>query len=126
MSKDFYSAILNRRSFYAISKKSPISDNKIEEVIGHAIKHTPSAFNSQSSKVVLLFGEQHDKLWDIVMETLRQKVPANKLILSSSLLESIGTSETFATVAKFQAAWLIINPKQTITAAVISEPILEN
>ena len=35
MSKDFYSAILNRRSFYAISKKSPISDNKIEEVIGH-------------------------------------------------------------------------------------------
>lgn len=52
MSKDFYSAILNRRSFYAISKKSPISDNKIEEVIGHAIKHTPSAFNSQSSKVV--------------------------------------------------------------------------
>lgn len=78
MSKDFYSAILNRRSFYAISKKSPISDNKIEEVIGHAIKHTPSTFNSQSSKVVLLFGEQHDKLWDIVMETLRKKVPANK------------------------------------------------
>ena len=71
MSKDFYSAILNRRSFYAISKKA-ISDNKIEERLATP-SHTPSAFNSQSSKVVLLFGEQHDKLLGYCGETLKSE-----------------------------------------------------
>jgi predicted oxidoreductase (fatty acid repression mutant protein) len=36
----------------------------------------PSAFNSQSARVVLLLGEQHAKLWSIVLETLRKIVPA--------------------------------------------------
>ncbi len=30
-------------------------------MIYHAVKHTPSAFNSQSARVVVLLGEQHDK-----------------------------------------------------------------
>ena len=48
MAKDFYSAIEDRRSIYAISKEQVVSDEKIQEVIYHAVKHTPSAFNSQS------------------------------------------------------------------------------
>lgn len=63
--KRFYSAIEDRRSIYAISKEQVVSDEKIQEVIYHAVKHTPSAFNSQSARVVVLLGEQHDKLWDI-------------------------------------------------------------
>ncbi len=65
MAKDFYTAIEDRRSIYAISKEQVVSDEKIQEVIYHAVKHTPSAFNSQSARVVVLLGEQHDKLWDI-------------------------------------------------------------
>ena len=61
--KRFYSAIEDRRSIYAISKEQVVSDEKIQEVIYHAVKHTPSAFNSQSARVVVLLGEQHDKLW---------------------------------------------------------------
>ncbi|MCZ2969175.1 nitroreductase family protein, partial [Acinetobacter baumannii] len=74
MAKDFYSAIEDRRSIYAISKEQVVSDEKIQEVIYHAVKHTPSAFNSQSARVVVLLGEQHDKLWDITTETLRKVV----------------------------------------------------
>ncbi|MEC2986885.1 nitroreductase family protein [Bacillus cereus] len=74
MAKDFYSAIEDRRSIYAISKEQVVSDEKIQEVIYHAVKHTPSAFNSQSARVVVLLGEQHDKLWDITKETLRKVV----------------------------------------------------
>ena len=70
--KRFYSAIEDRRSIYAISKEQVVSDEKIQEVIYHAVKHTPSAFNSQSARVVVLLGEQHDKLWDITKETLRK------------------------------------------------------
>ena len=54
MAKDFYSAIEDRRSIYAISKEQVVSDEKIQEVIYHAVKHTPSAFNSQSARVVVL------------------------------------------------------------------------
>jgi uncharacterized protein len=75
MSKNFYDAIKERRSIYSISKESPVSDERIKEVIEDAVKHVPSSFNSQSSRVVVLFGEKHDKLWDIAMEALRKIVP---------------------------------------------------
>ncbi|MDZ5609194.1 nitroreductase family protein [Bacillus pseudomycoides] len=77
MAKDFYSAIEDRRSIYAISKEQVVSDEKIQEVVNHAVKYTPSSFNSQSARVVVLLGEQHDKLWDITKETLRKIVPEN-------------------------------------------------
>lgn len=74
--KDFYSAIENRRSYYGISSEAVVSNERIQEVINHAVKHTPSSFNSQSARVVVLTGENHTKLWNITTETLRKIVPA--------------------------------------------------
>ncbi|KAB7707198.1 nitroreductase [Bacillus aerolatus] len=76
MTKDFYSAVKERRSIYAISKEKPVSDERIQEVVEFAVNHAPSAFNSQSSRAVVLLGEQHDKLWNLTKETLREIVPA--------------------------------------------------
>lgn len=73
----FLNAIKERRSVYAISKEEVISDQRIEEIVGEAVLHTPSSFNSQSARVVVLFNEQHDKLWDMTKETLRAIVPAD-------------------------------------------------
>lgn len=75
MSKNFIEAIKERRSIYAISKESPISDEKIVEIVEDVVKHVPSAFNSQTTRTVVLLGEHHDKLWDITMEALRKIVP---------------------------------------------------
>ncbi|NLL72106.1 MAG: nitroreductase family protein [Clostridiales bacterium] len=75
--KDFRKMVENRRSYYAIDKKSPISDKQIQEIVEHAVKYVPSPFNSQSGRVVLLLGENHDKLWEITRETLRKIVPAD-------------------------------------------------
>ncbi|MEW9123485.1 MAG: nitroreductase family protein [Thermotaleaceae bacterium] len=75
MKTDLYSAIKERRSIYGISKELVISDERIQEVIEQALLHTPSAFNAQSGRIVLLLGTQHDKLWDITKETLRKIVP---------------------------------------------------
>lgn len=86
--KDFYTAIKERRSYYGISKESPISDQKIQEIIEHAVKHTPSAFNSQSTRVVLLLGENHNKLWDITTETLRKIVPADNFGSTKEKMDS--------------------------------------
>ena len=76
MKRSFFEAVKNRRTYYGISKESPISDSAIQEIVSEAVKHAPSAFNSQSARVVLLFGAQHDRLWDITKEELRKIVPA--------------------------------------------------
>ena len=88
MSKDFFTAVADRRSFYGISKEAVVSDDKIKEIIEHAVKHTPSAFNSQSTRIVLLLGKEHDKLWDITMEALRKIVPADNFSSTEDKINS--------------------------------------
>ncbi|MGE7607228.1 nitroreductase family protein [Peribacillus frigoritolerans] len=74
MTKDFYTAIKERRSYYGINKEVAVSDEKIKEIVEFAVKHTPSAFNSQSSRLVVLTGSAHDKLWDITTQALKKAV----------------------------------------------------
>ncbi|CAH0307215.1 MULTISPECIES: nitroreductase family protein [Peribacillus] len=74
MTKDFYTAIKERRSYYGINKEVQVSDEKIKEIVEFAVKHTPSAFNSQSSRLIVLTGSAHDKLWDITTQALRKAV----------------------------------------------------
>lgn len=73
---EFFDAVEMRRTRYAISSKSLLADDEIEKILRRAVKYTPSAFHSQTSRVVLLLGENHNKFWQIVMETLRNIVPA--------------------------------------------------
>ena len=75
MSKAFHVALQERRSIYGISKDKVTSDERIQEIIEMAVKHTPSAFNSQSARVLILLGEHQNKLWDITKETLKKMMP---------------------------------------------------
>lgn len=77
MSKDFLDAISERRSYYNISNESIVPDERIKEVIETAILHTPTAFNSQSGRIVLLLKKEHEKLWDITMVALRAVVKSD-------------------------------------------------
>ncbi|MFS0728041.1 nitroreductase family protein [Paenibacillus sp. 1P07SE] len=78
MAMAFLEAIQKRRSIYGISKEQVGSDSELKNILEEALLHTPSAFNSQSARIVLLLGEQHDKLWEITTETLRAVVPADQ------------------------------------------------
>ncbi|PYI54456.1 nitroreductase family protein [Paenibacillus flagellatus] len=78
MSKDFLTSVRERRSIYGIGKTSPISDDRIVEIVREAVKHTPSSFNSQSGRAVVLLNEQHDKLWDMTTAILKSIVPADQ------------------------------------------------
>ena len=46
---DFLEAVQKRRSIYSLEKSSPISDERIEELLKEAVKNLPSSFNMQSS-----------------------------------------------------------------------------
>ena len=69
-------------------------------MIYHAVKHTPSAFNSQSARVVVLLGEQHDKLWDITKETLRKIVPENNFASTEEKMNAFKSG--YGTVLYFE------------------------
>ena len=65
----------NRRSVYALGKNLPISEQEALEIIDNAVKHSPSAFNSQTALAVVLLGENHQKLWDITFGELEKFLP---------------------------------------------------
>ncbi|WP_153731748.1 nitroreductase family protein [Sporosarcina obsidiansis] len=90
MTKSFAEAVENRRSIYAISEESLISDERIEELVSHAIKHTPSAFNSQTGRVVVLLGEKSKRLWQITEDTLRKIVPAENFDSTAQRMAAFG------------------------------------
>jgi len=100
MSKDFFTAVADRRTFYGISKESMVSDDRIKEIIEHAVKHTPSSFNSQSARVVLLLGNHHDKLWDTAKEALRKIVPADQFSSTEDKINSFKSG--YGTVLFFE------------------------
>lgn len=70
----FLTAVRQRRSFYGISDEAVVPDERIEEIIREAVKHTPSSFNSQSARIVLLLKQEHKKFWNMTTETLRKVV----------------------------------------------------
>ncbi len=73
-SSSFLNILKVRRSYYALNKTLPTpatSSDHITEIVEEAIQVVPSAFNSQSNRAVLLFGDEHDRLWDIVADVLR-------------------------------------------------------
>ena len=53
MERNLKEALKHRRSYYAIDNQTTIPDAEIEEILDFAALHTPSAFNSQSTRMVL-------------------------------------------------------------------------
>ena len=100
MTKSFYEALEVRRSHYGISKDQVVSDDKIKEIIEHAVKYTPSAFNSQTARVVLLLDNHHTKLWDITKEALRKIVAEENFAPTNEKID--GFSAGYGTVLFFE------------------------
>jgi len=87
MKKDLRKAIESRRTYYSLSDKSPMSDNEIKDIIDFAVLHVPSAFNSQSTRVILLLNENHKKLWNIVKSVLKKIVPADAFVSTENKID---------------------------------------
>ncbi len=84
----FIELIKNRRSIYAIGNNLSQSNDEIEKLIQEAIRHSPSAFNSQSSRAVILFGQSHHKFWNTVLEVLKTIIPAEAVSGTEQKIQS--------------------------------------
>lgn len=97
-SQQFLDDIASRRSYYQLNAKSPISDARIKEIIEHALLHVPSAFNSQTVRIILLLKEEHKKLWDIIQDVLRGVVPEDQFSVVEQKLN--GFKAAYGTVSR--------------------------
>jgi len=77
MTNPLIEAIKKRRTQYALGKNLPLSVEDTTDLIKEAVRHAPSSFNSQSSRVIILFGKESETFWSLTRETLRKIVPAD-------------------------------------------------
>lgn len=71
MSNVFLDLIHKRRTIYAIGRHVNHSPEYLSDLIQQAIKQSPSSFNSQSSRAVILFNAEHEKFWNFVKAQLK-------------------------------------------------------
>lgn len=72
----FTDTLKNRRSIYHLGRNVSLSNEELTALIKEAVKESPTAFNAQSTRAVILFGDAHEKLWEITEEALRPLTPA--------------------------------------------------
>ena len=72
MNSQFNSLAANRRSIYALGDNLSQTPEEIFDLVKQTIKNSPTAFNSQTVRAVVLFGKSSDKVWEIVEDALRK------------------------------------------------------
>lgn len=72
MNSQFNSLTANRRSIYALGDNLSQTPEEIFDLVKQTIKNSPTAFNSQTVRAVVLFGKSSDKVWEIVEDALRK------------------------------------------------------
>ena len=117
----FLQQLKDRRTIYAIGKNLSHSNDQIEQLIIEAVKHSPSAFNSQSSRVVTLFGAAHYDFWDIVRNTLKAMMPADAFANTNAKLDSFAAG--VGTVLFYEDQDVVMDLQQKFAAYAENFPI---
>ena len=108
MNKKIVDSLKNRRSHYAIGPESPISDEEIQHIVETVLTYVPSAFNSQTTRMVLLLGENHLKLWGIVKETLKNRVSSKDFSQTETKINNSFASG-YGTILFFEEQTIVEN-----------------
>jgi len=124
MTNAFLEAVKARRTYYGLSKETVISNERIQEIVRDAVKYTPSAFNSQSARAVVLFGAESDKLWTITTEELRKIVPADSFGPTADRMN--GFSAGSGTILFFEDQKAVETLQEQFAAYAANFPIWSN
>lgn len=88
----FLNAVKDRRSRYALTDKSPVSDEQIVTAVKEAVKYAPSAFNSQGARLMVLLGERHEEFWRLTKDVLKGMVPTDKFAPTEAKINSFAAA----------------------------------
>ena len=79
MEKEFHSAVKERRTIIEVGNEISVPIKRIREIIEESLKYTPTAFNSQSARIALLLGEEHEKFWEVTKEHIIKNIQRDRL-----------------------------------------------
>ena len=122
MSSPFIEQIKARRTIYALGSQVSHTPEQLTALIQDAIRHSPSSFNSQSSRAVILFGAQHHKLWDIVKAELKKIVPPEAYAQSEAKVDG-SFRAGFGTVLFFEDTDVVRGLQQQFPAYAGNFPV---
>ncbi|HYG41966.1 MAG TPA: nitroreductase family protein [Bordetella sp.] len=88
MNNAYLDALKKRRTQYSLGRNLSASKEELLALIQEAIKHSPSSFNSQSSRALVLFGAESEKLWRIASDEVRKVAPAEGFAQTEAKLAS--------------------------------------
>ena len=88
MNSSLIESLKQRRTQYALGKNVSMDKQALTLRIKEAMRHTPSSFNSQSSRAVILFGEQSEKFWELTKQALARIVPIEAFAPTAAKLDS--------------------------------------
>ncbi|KAL6812272.1 nitroreductase family protein [Trichoderma camerunense] len=89
-----------RRSVYQLLAETDLSITRLEEIIRKALLTVPSAFNTQSTRIVVLVGDHHQKLWDIVKAAVAPFVSGDQATSTNAKIQ--GFRGAYATILFFE------------------------
>ncbi|KAJ6471655.1 nitroreductase family protein [Mycena vitilis] len=118
MSDAFLAATATRRTNYAITPKSSISDEKLEAIIKHSVLHSPTPFNIQSSRAVLILGEGNTKLWKMISEYALKGLEGKTGMIHASLGEMKATIQGRMTAFSGGYGSVLFFEDQTVVDAI--------
>lgn len=85
---NFIELMKERRSVYNLGNNIKKSKEELNALVLRAVELSPSSFNSQSSRVVILWGNHSHKLWDIAKDELKVLISEEAFKSTSEKLDS--------------------------------------
>ena len=74
-----------RRSVYNLNNTLSISEDTLINNIEQILLESPTAFHMQSPYILILMNKEHEKLWNITTNILKQRVPIDKFKSTQNL-----------------------------------------
>ena len=79
--------VKNRRSQYAIGDNTDLTNEEIAERITQIVRDVPTASNSQTTRIAIVFGEENVKLWDHILDVQKDVMPEEMWGMMSGVME---------------------------------------
>ena len=99
MNNCFETLISQRRSVYNINNNPTASIEEISVWVKECLLQCPTPFNSQSGRIILLFGKHHQKLWNITSDALQKITSAEQFSKTKNKILSFAAG--FGTILYF-------------------------
>ncbi|KAF4121809.1 uncharacterized protein GMORB2_1648 [Geosmithia morbida] len=89
----FLNMVRHRRSVYPLTKDlGSVTAQRILSIVSETAKHTPSAFNLQANRTLVLFGADNDKLWEETRDILRGLVAPDRWEGTSARMDMLAAA----------------------------------